>query len=283
MTLFLGIGAINTGNNLIYLIVAALLGLLLISGIFGKRNIAGIDVEISVPEEIYAGMRFPVSALLVNRRKRLPAFLMRVVIDGRTVLFPFVEGKGQAARLLDVTAPERGLQRVEGVHISSVFPFNFFVRSRKITKNVDFVVFPRPSKYGAQNLLTGEERYRNGTTANRKGDDSDIISLRDYLAGDPLKYIDWKASARTGTLKTKELAASLHPPVIIDVEKISGQNVEENLSAATFLILDLIRNNKPVGLKIGERLYKPDLSRIHKLRMLSALALYGKGENGDEG
>ena len=266
-----------------YLIVAALLGLLLISGIFGKRNLARIHVELNVPDEIYAGMRFPLSVRLVNGRKHFPAFLMRVSVDGTETLFPFVDGDGRAAKLIDITAPQRGLHRLNDIYVSSVFPFNFFVRYKTIKQGVTVTVFPRPVKYGAGEHLAGEEAYRGDAESEKKGDGPDIISLRNYLPGDPLKYIDWKATARTGHLKTKELAASLRPPVLIEWEKIPVRNVEARLSAVTFLILELMRSNRPVGLKIEERLYKPDLSRIHKLTMLRELAVYGQGDHGRQG
>src|SRR3972149_4703492 len=93
LTIFLGVSGINTGNNLIYLIVAAFLSFMAVSGVFGKRNLSKIDVRIELPEEIYAGTSPPVKVILRNTRRFLPAFLMRVHVSGNEILFPFVEVK----------------------------------------------------------------------------------------------------------------------------------------------------------------------------------------------
>ena len=42
LTLLLGFAAVNTGNNLLYLLVSALLGFMAVSGILGRLNLAVI-------------------------------------------------------------------------------------------------------------------------------------------------------------------------------------------------------------------------------------------------
>jgi uncharacterized protein (DUF58 family) len=95
------------------------------------------------------------------------------------------------------------------------------------------------------------------------------------MRGDPLKYIHWKATAKTGRLKTKELSSLAHRPVIIDFEKVSIANVEERISSVAYAIVQFTKKNIPVGLKINGNLYLPDVSSAHKLSMLRELALYG--------
>ena len=276
MTLLLGVAAINTGNNLIYLIVAALLGLLLISGLFGKRNLSGLDVQIRMPEEIYAKTEFLLSVTLINRKAFLPVFLMRVKIEQTEAFFPYVDPRGQATRYIPLAFDDRGALHIEQFVISSVFPFNFFVRYGRITKPLEVVIFPKPYKCSLWGLFEREQPDRGDHTTSRRGDGSDILSFRNYLAGDPLKYIDWKASARTGTLKTREVAALSFHPVIIDFDKIQIAGLEIKLSCLTFVILNLLRRNKPVGLRIRGQLYGPALSKGHKTQMLRELAFFGR-------
>lgn len=88
LTLFLGIAAINTGNNLVYMIVAALLSFLLISGFYGKRNLSRLIVDVTFPEEVFARTETLVTVVLVNRRRYLPAFLMRVSLGKPPSSFP---------------------------------------------------------------------------------------------------------------------------------------------------------------------------------------------------
>ena len=113
-------------------------------------------------------------------------------------------------------------------------------------------------------------------TAASKGYEGDVTKISDYSGAEPLKLIHWRLSAKHGELKVKELTASAQTPVIIDIAALQGRNLEENLSRAVFLINRLVRSNRPVGLKLRERMLAPAVSRTHRLRLLSELALYGK-------
>lgn len=283
LTIFLGVSGINTGNNLIYLIVAAFLSFMAVSGIFGKRNLSKIDVRIELPEEIYADTSTPVRVIIRNNRRVLPVFLMRVHIAGSEILFPFVEVKTEVARYLFLPFRERGRSEIRNIYVSSVFPFNFFIRFRTMPGVFEAIVFPRAKKCESLGSFEKGRRSRGEQTTNKTGYEADIISLRDYIEGDPLKYIHWKATAKTGRLKTKELSSLSHQPVVIDFDAFPLKDLEEKISCVTYLLLKLLKQNIPVGLRIGGTLYKP-FSKPHQERtktlrfaMLTKLALYKKG------
>lgn len=279
LTIFLGVSGINTGNNLIYLIVAAFLSFMGVSGFFGKRNISNIDVRIELPDEIYANTNVPVKITIMNKRRFLPAFLIRVYLSHNEVLFPFVDVKSNAATYLPLSFRERGHVTIGVLYLSSVFPFNFFVRYRTIPGVCDALVFPGVKKCASLGLFEREKRYRGEQVSGRSGYEADIISLRDYIEGDPLKYIHWKASAKTGRLKTKELSSLSDRPVVIDFDAIPIKDVEERISCVTYVLLKLFRQNIPVGLRISGAVHKPrkaggEGTKALRIAMLTKLALY---------
>jgi uncharacterized protein (DUF58 family) len=282
LTIFLGVSGINTGNNLIYLIVAAFLSFMAISGVFGKRNLSRIDVRIELPEEIYAHTSAPVRVVLRNKRRFLPAFLVRVHISGNDLLFPFVEAKSEGTGYLPLSFHERGRLQIGNMYLSSVFPFNFFTRFKAVPGVVQAVVFPRAKKCAPLGLFGKERKSRGELVLDKTGYEADIISLRDYIIGDPIKYIHWKASAKTGRLKTKELSSLSQQPVIIDFDAFPIKDVEERISCVTYVLLKLFKQNVPVGLRIGGALHKPSfrtpIGKTKNLRfaMLTKLALYHK-------
>ena len=55
MVVALGVAAINTGNNLLYLLVSLVLGLIVVSGVLSEQTMRGLRLTGAVPEEIYAG------------------------------------------------------------------------------------------------------------------------------------------------------------------------------------------------------------------------------------
>ncbi len=72
------------------------------------------------------------------------------------------------------------------------------------------------------------------------------------------------------------MSAASHEPVLLDLTLLPGRTLEENLSHAAYLINYLIRKNRSVGLKLGERIVPPAASREHRLHLLAELALYDK-------
>ncbi len=283
VTLLLGFSAVNTGNNLVYLIVAAFLSFMGISGFFGKRNLSRIDIDLGLPDEIYARTGFPLRVTLINNRGFLPAFLIRARFSGLDVLFPFVDAKARENKYVSFSLDERGLARLGDVRVCSVFPFNFFMRCKKIGKVFETVVFPQMKKCSLPDIVGRNDKSRGEKSTDRVGYEADIISTRDYITGDPLKYIHWKASARTGRLKTKELSSLSNQPVIIDFDSLLIKNIEERISCVTYIIVRLFRQNVPVGLRIGGALFthlsrsRNEQGRAGKATMLKMLALYGKG------
>ena len=76
LVLAAGIVAVNSGNNLLYLVVASLLAALALSGLLGHHNLRRVGLRLIAPDEAWAGRPVSVRAELVNRRRRLPAFLL---------------------------------------------------------------------------------------------------------------------------------------------------------------------------------------------------------------
>ena len=64
-----GLAAFASANNLLFLILAAMLGTLLISGLVSRLTLAGLEIEIDLPEAIAAG-RPVVARISVHNAKR---------------------------------------------------------------------------------------------------------------------------------------------------------------------------------------------------------------------
>lgn len=246
-----------------------------ISGFFGRFNITRIDANVEFPEEIYANNEFPVSISLINKKLSFPVFLIKVKIYDKSILFPFFEREEK--RVLNLNFPKRGRYLFDKIEISSPFPFNFFVRYYNLKKSIEFIVFPEPKKYSIINYYFDKKEKKGEVETNiKRGYDGEIISIKDYTLGTPLKYIDWKSTAKTGSLKIKELSSLVDRPLIIEFDKFFIKNLEEKISIFTYLIIDSYKRNVPVGMKINGKLYKPDLSLNHKRNLLKELAIYEK-------
>jgi uncharacterized protein (DUF58 family) len=81
-----------------------------------------------------------------------------------------------------------------------------------------------------------------------------VKTVREYVAGDPIKLIHWPATARAGELMVKELEAPVAPVLCIAVDLRHGDDaaVEEAASRAAGLALAAITAGVPVSLLTAE-------------------------------
>jgi Protein of unknown function DUF58 len=217
------IAAFNTGNNLIFIILSAALALLAVSELLSHWNLRQITAEIDLPDCVPAAQPFVSVFALHNQRNRVPAFscsltcrLDRVLepsasskhksptveVVSQSAYFPFLASRGRARHSLWLQMPLRGLYRLNRMEISTQFPFGFVKKRRGLPRSVQLTVLPEadpPNEFFEMlPLLSGAfESYY-------KGSGSDLHSIRDYRTQDSGRFLDWKASAKTGQLMVRE-------------------------------------------------------------------------------
>jgi uncharacterized protein (DUF58 family) len=100
-------------------------------------------------------------------------------------------------------------------------------------------------------------------------------TIAEYTGFEPLKLVHWRLSARHENLKVKQLTSLTDVPVMLDIAQIPGQNSDERLSCAAWIVNRSIKANRPVGLIAGTKVIGPGTSRSHRLKLLTELALHG--------
>ncbi|MDR2137785.1 MAG: hypothetical protein LBO68_05795, partial [Synergistaceae bacterium] len=146
ISIFLGVVAVNSGNNLLYLGTAVLLGYMLASGLAGRSNIRNASVSLSFPDEIYAQVPCAATIHVFNKSRFVPLFLIEVALaEGKErFFFPVVQPGKTESRSIFTTFLSRGRHEIENVELSSVYPFNFFVRYWPVSFKTSVTVFPYP-------------------------------------------------------------------------------------------------------------------------------------------
>ena len=77
--LLIGVAALNTGNNLLYVIVAAMLAAILVSGVASAIVLRELELDVRLPEQVFAGRPTLGKIVVRNRRRWLPSFSISVV------------------------------------------------------------------------------------------------------------------------------------------------------------------------------------------------------------
>lgn len=118
--------------------------------------------------------------------------------------------------------PTRGHFRFGPAVLHTGDLFGFFDTTREVS-HLDYVtVLPRLYELSALGLPTrrpfGEERGGSPIFE----DPSRLVGVRDYRGGDPLKRIEWKATARRGVLQSRvyESSSALHLLVALNVSTL---------------------------------------------------------------
>jgi uncharacterized protein (DUF58 family) len=214
------LAALNTGNNLLFMVLACLLSGILISGILSRLVLSGVDLHLEMPEHIFATQPAVALAELRNEKFWLPSFSLSVVGEApvtkrergrapgailtRPVYFPYLPRMGSVRQSVELTFPRRGVYRQDALGLRTKFPFGFLQKTRRVDASLEIVAYPavRPSDefYEVLPLVTGElESYV-------RGRGHDLYAIRDYRSTDSARHVDWKATAKKAALQVREYA-----------------------------------------------------------------------------
>jgi uncharacterized protein (DUF58 family) len=168
-----------------------------------------------------------------------------------------------------------------GFELSTRFPFGFFRRRRRLrARNVDIVVYPKPEPIGDELHLLPMNAGRLASL--RRGAGHDLHSLRDYQPQDDLRYIDWKATARSQHLTVREFTAEDERRITIALDTRMTGDADEKDFAARFergvtlvasLLAHFIDERAEVRLVLGEETGRYGVGTEHLHRCLRRLAL----------
>ncbi len=255
VTLIIAIAALNTGNNLLYIVVAAMLAAILVSGYVSAVVLRYLELEIDVPEHVFAGRPVLGRIVLQNPRRYLPSFSVRVVSSRkkrkkpgkqwrweaatfafpfnrpaeqqwlrvpdrrlRRVLvvppppglfqgmayFPFLPPMKEATADLELRFDRRGCYREDSFGLATCFPFAFLTKTRHVALRREVLVYPRIEP--SDEVLEVLPLVRGEWESFVRGRGSELYRIREYLPEDSARHVDWKATAKSGSLKVREFA-----------------------------------------------------------------------------
>ncbi len=278
LTVGIGLGALNTGNNLLYLVLGLLLASIVVSGVLSERVIWDLQVRRLLPEGAFAQEPFAIRYEITRRRGQ--AFAVRVKESGSVesdgAWAPvIVAGKPTVVRA-SATAPRRGPWMLQAVEVSTTFPFGIFEKVRTLRVADELLVYPRrgfacdppPLDRTLQLGDTGNSRHRDGT--------ADLADVRELAPNESARHIHWKKSAAVGKLIAVDREREERRQITLEVHDGAAQDELDRLceeaAAQTSLLLT---RGFDVGLRAGAHLLRPGHGAAHERRLLSALAMVG--------
>jgi uncharacterized protein (DUF58 family) len=276
----LGVAAINTGNNLLYLLVSLLLSLIVVSGVLSEQSMRGLRLDADAPEEIYAGAPALFGAVLANSKRWLTSYSVTLELltrggPTRFIYLPRLEAGRDRLLTWEEILPARGRHRLAGVRLTTRFPFALFLKAGRVTLDREVLVFPAVRPISPESLL---RLVGAGTSAvRRRGRGHDLYNLRAYRAGDDPRLIHWRSSAKVESLLVREMEAETTEDTRVVLSgrgERDAARLEAALSEAASIAAHLARAGAGVELT-GAGLFVPLGRGLGQARrILTELALY---------
>jgi uncharacterized protein (DUF58 family) len=282
LTLAVGSAAINTGNNLFYLLLAMMLSLIVLSGFLSEQCLRRLEFHRHLPEYLFANAPATVTLRIANRKSYVPSMSLRLldVVAGQDLdrgihlshLAP------RSSRLISylLLAPRRGRYEFDGVRVITPFPFGLFHKKAFYTFKASVIVCPEMIPLPELRLHELSAVGQHQSLA-RRGPGNSLYDLREFRPGDDSRAIHWMTTARTGKLMLKETEAEDQRRVTVAVSTVApieeDHAFERALSIVASLLDQWLKEGYHVRLLLGDRDEILAINAGQLLQLLHPLAL----------
>ncbi len=276
-TFAVGFAAMNTGNNLLYLLLGAMLGFIVVSSWLSEQVIRDIEIRRQVPRAVTVGREMPLTYAVTNRKPRIPTMALEISEAG--LPHPAFAGHvaaGATERVRSTnTFVRRGIYGLGTVTLSTGFPFGLFVKERDLEIPGEIVVWPRTDRSVPTPAPAGERVLRTGRSARgAAGHRGEYRSLRPYRPGDDPRDIHWRSTARLREPVVREYERDEAETrwICLDLRAEPGEAAEDAVEVAAALAARASAEGRPFALLAGDGMVEPGQGPGQLERVLDALA-----------
>ncbi|MCK6529870.1 DUF58 domain-containing protein [Myxococcota bacterium] len=285
IALIVALAALNTGNNLLYLVLSMMLGFFAVSGVLSEVAMSRVRVERMVPARVHAGEPARFALRVVNPRRRFAHVALRLSeqssphadLRAEPAWFAAIPPGSEAVRFVEYTFRRRGRHRLLGIEVSTLYPFGLVRKRARIPLRLDVVVLPARGA-AARSAASGEPG--DGARPTSATGDGDVLGPREVRPGEAVRRVHWKASARLGRPVAVETSAAERVSVTVRLDAAGDSRIpaevarfERALREATALVMRHVLAGDRVGLDAPGVRIPAGAGPAHEDRVLRALAL----------
>lgn len=276
-TFAVGLAALNTGNNLLYLLLGSMLGFITVSGWLSEQAIRGLRVERRFAHAVTVGHDFRLTYEVTNLKRFLPSLAVEIGEEGLPThaFVAHVPPRGTVVTRSINSFVRRGTYPLGTVTLSTSFPFGLFRKERDLEIPGEVVVWPRTDRRVREPRVGGGRVRRSGFSAVRNaGVRGEYRSLRGYRPGDDPKDIHWRSTARLRepVIREYERDGAQTRWIYLDTTPEPGDPAEVAIEVAASLAAQAVAARSPFALTAGHTSLEPGEGAAHLERALDLLA-----------
>ncbi len=240
--LLVALAAFSSANNLLFLILAAMLATLMVSGLVSRLSLAGLALDLILPAHICARRKLIGHIAVQNEKRWMASFSIHLAGLGQSpvakpLYFAVIPGGARIEQPVEFLFEKRGSYKENSFRFSTRFPFGFAERRVNVLLLRDVLVYPSiDAQPGFEDLflaLAGEMESL------FRGLGSDFYRIRPYEILESARHVDWKATAHTGDLQVREFAREQEQSVSffldLDVAETDLEWFENSVDCCAFL------------------------------------------------
>jgi uncharacterized protein (DUF58 family) len=191
----------------------------------------------------------------VDRLELLVDLPADVEVDDGTDAYAFRLGPGQE-RMIQLTfrCARWGVYPLGDVGVRARDPFRLVVWEQHTSGRHRLKAYPRPIELRRILAPVETQAYAGSEVARARGDGVEYADIRDFVVGDRVRSINWRASARRQRLVVNERHPERNTDVVIfldsfvDVRGVGRSTLEEAVRAGTSLATRYLERRDRVGL-----------------------------------
>jgi len=179
--------------------------------------------------------------------------------------FPYIAARGEVKADMELRFQRRGRYQQKSFGLKTRFPFAFLAKTRRIPLQRAVVVYPavEPADefFEVLPMITGEfETFV-------RGRGYDLYRIREYMPEDSARHVDWKATAKSGSLKVREFSREDERKLRIVFDNpgegaVPAKAYEDAVQLAASLSWHFARENTDISFVAQNYSGEPDVYRF---------------------
>ncbi|NWG14428.1 MAG: DUF58 domain-containing protein [Acidobacteria bacterium] len=305
------LAALHTGNNLLILLISTMLSAVLTSGVFARSSLRSVLVTLQIPENVFEGEQVSVRVSVQNQKRLFPTLSITVEDlaseNGGAVLkrlqrlrksaasagpgrppdrsvlrhpayFPWIPPRCVRSELVFQKYPRRGVYQLEGFRILTRYPFGLFARGERVSAKGRVWVYPSIHEVSSYYHLLPFPPGRMESA--RTGHGESLFAIRPYRDGESARLVDWKATAKTGRLMSREFARDEENTFCLILDTTAGpdsrpDDFEKAVSLAASFAWHFAKEEAEYQFLSPQRYVPAGIGTEHLYEVLRALAVVG--------